>query len=98
MDPVVELIGVSRRYGASGPLALEDVSFAVPRGSFVAVMGATGSGKSTLLHCAAGLDRPTSGTVRLDGRDISRMRERPLTRLRRNGWASSSSPTTCCPS
>jgi putative ABC transport system ATP-binding protein len=84
MDPVVELIGVSRRYGASGPLALEDVSFAVPRGSFVAVMGATGSGKSTLLHCAAGLDRPTSGTVRLDGRDISRMRERPLTRLRRD--------------
>jgi putative ABC transport system ATP-binding protein len=83
MDPVVELLGVCRRYGASGPPALEDVSLAVPRGSFVAVMGATGSGKSTLLHCAAGLDRPTSGTVRLDGRDISRMRERPLTRLRR---------------
>jgi putative ABC transport system ATP-binding protein len=47
-------------------------------------MGATGSGKSTLLHCAAGLDRPTAGTVRLAGRDISRMRERTLTRLRRD--------------
>jgi putative ABC transport system ATP-binding protein len=73
MDPVVELIGVSRRHGASGPLASEDVSFAEPRGSFVAVMGATGSGKSTLLHHAAGLDRPTCGTVRLDGRDSSRL-------------------------
>ena len=85
MDPVVELIGVSRRFGgSSGRLALCEVSLAVPRGSFVAVMGATGSGKSTLLHCAAGLDRPTAGTVRLAGRDITRMREAALTRLRRD--------------
>jgi putative ABC transport system ATP-binding protein len=46
-------------------------------------MGATGSGKSTLLHCAAGLDRPTSGAVRLAGSEISRMSERKVTRLRR---------------
>ena len=84
MDDVVELADVTRRYGRAGPVALRGVSLRVPAGSFVAVMGATGSGKSTLLHCAAGLDRPTGGTVRLAGRDISRMGERALTRLRRD--------------
>jgi putative ABC transport system ATP-binding protein len=84
MDDVLELTGVTRRFGRAGPLALLDVSLRVTAGSFVSVMGATGSGKSTLLHCAAGLDRPTAGTVRLAGRDISRMRERTLTRLRRD--------------
>jgi putative ABC transport system ATP-binding protein len=86
MEHVVELDRVSRRYGGRrGPvLALREVSLAIPAGTFVAVMGATGSGKSTLLHCAAGLDRPSTGRVRLAGRDITRMRERTLTRLRRD--------------
>jgi putative ABC transport system ATP-binding protein len=84
MDDVLELTGVTRRFGRAGPVALRGVSLRVPAGSFVSVMGATGSGKSTLLHCAAGLDQPTAGTVRLAGRDISRMRERTLTRLRRD--------------
>jgi putative ABC transport system ATP-binding protein len=83
MDVVVELDRVSKRYGAQRTLALQEVSLTVPAGSFVAVMGATGSGKSTLLHCAAGLDRPSAGTVRLAGRDVTRMREGALTRLRR---------------
>lgn len=86
MDHVVELAEVSRRYGPrrSGTVALDRVSLGVRAGTFVAVMGATGSGKSTLLHCAAGLDRPTSGRVRLAGRDITRMREAAVTRLRRD--------------
>jgi len=85
-ESVVELRAVGRRYGSDQPAvwALREVSLSVHAGSFVAVMGATGSGKSTLLHCAAGLDRPTSGTVRLAGRDTTRLREAALTPLRRN--------------
>jgi len=82
MEPVVELTDVSKRYGRA--TALDGVSLSVPAGAFVAVMGATGSGKSTLLHCAAGLDRPTRGRIRLAGRDITRLREGALTRLRRD--------------
>jgi putative ABC transport system ATP-binding protein len=82
MDDVVVLEAVSRHFGDVA--ALREVSLRVPGGQFVAVMGATGSGKSTLLHCAAGLDRPSAGRVRLAGRDLTRMREGPLTRLRRD--------------
>jgi putative ABC transport system ATP-binding protein len=82
MDDVVDLQGVRRTFGRV--VALRDVSLTVPGGQFVAVMGATGSGKSTLLHCAAGLDRPTAGRVLLAGRDVTRMREARLTRLRRD--------------
>ena len=81
----VALHRVSRRYGSGGSAvtALDDVSLAFPHGSFTAVMGPSGSGKSTLLQCAAGLDRPTSGSVTVDGTELSGLGERRLTLLRR---------------
>jgi putative ABC transport system ATP-binding protein len=81
-DTALALAAVGRRFG--GMWALREVSLSVPSGQFVAIMGATGSGKSTLLHCAAGLDRPSEGRVHLAGRDITRLGEGRLTRLRRD--------------
>ncbi|MCE0537438.1 ABC transporter ATP-binding protein [Kineosporia rhizophila] len=77
--------GVGRVHGSgtSAVRALRNVDLAVASGSFTAVMGPSGSGKSTLLQCAAGLDRPTSGSVRLAGTDLTGMSEVALTRLRR---------------
>ncbi|WP_261575313.1 ABC transporter ATP-binding protein [Frankia gtarii] len=82
---VVGLEQVAKSYGGdlAGVTALRDVSIGFSRGAFTAVMGPSGSGKSTLLHCAAGLDRPTSGSVWLAGHDLARMPEPDLTELRR---------------
>ncbi|MFF7451142.1 MULTISPECIES: ATP-binding cassette domain-containing protein [unclassified Streptomyces] len=81
----VELRGVHRRYGRGRTAvhALRGVDLTLPPGTFTAVMGPSGSGKSTFLQCAAGLDRPTSGTVRLGGTEITGMKENKLTALRR---------------
>jgi putative ABC transport system ATP-binding protein len=83
--PAVRLVSVSKVYG-SGPnavTALDQVSVGLATGSFTAVMGPSGSGKSTLLHCAAGLDRPTSGSVVLGNIELSMLGEAALTRIRR---------------
>ncbi|MCO5999274.1 ABC transporter ATP-binding protein [Actinoallomurus rhizosphaericola] len=82
---IVRLTAVSKIHGTgSGAVtALDEISLGLAEGSFTAVMGASGSGKSTLLQCAAGLERPTAGTVSLAGKDLSRLRESALTRLRR---------------
>ncbi|MGV9497543.1 ABC transporter ATP-binding protein [Streptomyces sp. NPDC003642] len=77
----VRLDAVTRTYGAV--TALDGVSLALPAGSFTAVMGPSGSGKSTLLQCAAGLDRPDSGTVTVGGTELTGLSERRLTLLRR---------------
>lgn len=84
-DDAIRLHAVSRRYGAgdSAVTALDEVSLVFPRGSFTAVMGPSGSGKSTLLQCAAGLDRPTSGSVVVGGTELTQLSERRLTLLRR---------------
>jgi putative ABC transport system ATP-binding protein len=71
------------RAGRDRVAALDGVTVDLPAGTFTAVMGPSGSGKSTLLHCAAGLDRPTSGEVVLDGVRLSELDETGLTVLRR---------------
>jgi putative ABC transport system ATP-binding protein len=78
----IALEGVSKAY-PGGVRALDDVSLTVERGTFLAVMGPSGSGKSTLMHCAAGLDSPTSGSVRIDGHEIAGLNETRRTELRR---------------
>lgn len=72
------------RFGGNQVQALTDVSFTVDEGEYVAIMGESGSGKTTLLNILAALDRPTSGTVLLDGKDISAIRENPLAAFRRD--------------
>ncbi|MBL1112620.1 ABC transporter ATP-binding protein [Streptomyces sp. 110] len=81
----IELHGVQRRYGRGRTAvhALRGIDLALPHGSFTAVMGPSGCGKSTFLQCAAGLDRPTAGTVKLGGTEITGMSENKLTALRR---------------
>jgi putative ABC transport system ATP-binding protein len=82
----VRFESVSKVYGkgTASVAALRDVSVAIPQRTFTALMGASGSGKSTFLHCAAGLDRPTSGRVVLDGQDLGGLSETQLTKLRRD--------------
>ncbi|MFD4547467.1 ABC transporter ATP-binding protein [Streptomyces sp. NPDC058466] len=81
----IQLRSVSRRFGSgdSAVTALDQVSLSFPEGTFTAVMGPSGSGKSTLLQCAAGLDRPTSGSVVIGGTDLTKLNETKLTLLRR---------------
>ncbi|MDX2916946.1 MULTISPECIES: ABC transporter ATP-binding protein [Streptomyces] len=81
--PALVLDTVRRTY-PGGVTALDGVSLRVPAGRMVAVLGRSGSGKSTLLQCAAGLDRPTSGTVLIGGTELAGLGEAALTRLRRD--------------
>jgi putative ABC transport system ATP-binding protein len=81
--PVVELDRVSKTYPGSPPVhAVREISLTVRAGELVAVTGPSGSGKSTLLHLMAALDRPTTGSVLIAGRDVTRMRDRDLAGLR----------------
>ncbi|OWA14477.1 ABC transporter [Streptomyces sp. CS159] len=80
--PAIALDRVAKSY-PGGVRALDDVSLTVEHGTFLAVMGPSGSGKSTLMHCAAGLDSPTAGSVRIDGHEISGLNETRRTELRR---------------
>ena len=72
------------RFGCNQVQALKNVNFTIEEGEYTAIMGESGSGKTTLLNILAALDRPTGGTVLLDGRDISRIKEADLSVFRRN--------------
>jgi len=81
--PVVELAGIGKVYdGPPVTRALEDVSFRVDDGEYVGIVGPSGSGKSTLLNLIGALDRPSEGTLRIDGHDIGTMSDRRLSALR----------------
>jgi len=81
---IVELQGVGKTYFRDKEpiVVLEDISLDIPEGSFDALMGPSGSGKSTLLNLIAGLDRPTRGTARVAGQELTRMSDSELARFR----------------
>jgi putative ABC transport system ATP-binding protein len=85
-ETIVSTTDLHRRYG-EGPAAVDalaGVSVDIARGEFTAIMGASGSGKSTLMHLMAGLDKPTSGSVSIDGVDLGTLDDKHLTVLRRD--------------
>ncbi|CAN5429970.1 ABC transporter ATP-binding protein [soil metagenome] len=83
---IVSAADLSRTFGAGSAevRALDGISVELPKGAFTAIMGPSGSGKSTLMHCLAGLDRPTSGSVVIDGVDLSGLDDAELTEQRRD--------------
>lgn len=85
MMAILEVHKLTKIYGKgeSQVKALNDISFSVEKGEFVAIVGASGSGKSTLLHIIGGVDRPTSGKVFIDGTDIYSLNESQLAIFRR---------------
>ncbi len=85
-DTVMEIENVSKTYGTDGQMvyALRDLSLAIKKGEFTAIAGPSGSGKTTLLNIISGLDTPTSGTVTLSGKLISKMKGSELSDFRRD--------------
>ena len=82
---ILRVENLSKVYGKgdSKVVAIENISFSIQKGEFVAIVGASGSGKSTLLHLIGGVDRPTSGKVFIDGKDIYQMNDDNLAIFRR---------------
>ena len=82
---ILKVENLCKRYGEKDTevVALDNVSFTVEKGEFVAIIGASGSGKSTLLHLIGGVDRPTSGKVFIDGTDIYELNADKLAIFRR---------------
>jgi putative ABC transport system ATP-binding protein len=83
MDPLVQLDNVTKRYDGGECAAVSGISLSVAHGEAVAIMGPSGSGKSTLLNIIAGMDRPTSGTVRVGDQRVETLSETAVARFRR---------------
>ncbi len=85
---ILEVKGLKKiyttRFGSNQVTALRNVTFAVEQGEYVAIMGESGSGKTTLLNILAALDKPTSGSVLLNGKDITKISEKQLAKFRRS--------------
>jgi len=86
MSNVLEVINAEKYYGAKSSLtkALNDVSFTVQEGEFVGIMGASGSGKTTLLNCISTIDKLTSGTVLIHGKNLTKLKGKELEKFRRD--------------
>ena len=89
---ILEVKGLKKtyttRFGGNQVQALKNVSFSVEEGEYVAIMGESGSGKTTLLNILAALDKPTGGTVLLDGRNLVDIKETAMAEFRRDNWDS----------
>ena len=87
MGNIIEVKNVCKSFGDKGnrTRVLDNISLTVAESEFISLMGASGSGKSTLLYLIGGLDTPDSGDILLEGKDISKMRDRELSKLRREG-------------
>lgn len=84
VQDVVKHYGEGRKGGASSTTALDGVSFFVDEGEFVGIMGPSGSGKSTLLNCISTIDVPTSGSIHIAGRDVTKLSSKDVARFRRD--------------
>ena len=82
---ILKVENLCKNYGKGNTLvkALDNVSFSVEKGEFIAIVGSSGSGKSTLLHILGGVDRPTSGKVFVEGKDVYKLNETNLAIFRR---------------
>ena len=85
MENLLKIEKIEKYYGNKSSLtkAIDNISFEVDRGEFVAIMGASGSGKTTLLNCISTIDKVTSGNIWVDGQNITKLKSKELNRFRR---------------
>ncbi|WP_044304174.1 ABC transporter ATP-binding protein, partial [Clostridioides difficile] len=83
--PILEILNLGKIYGKKETAvhALKDANLKINKGEFVAIIGPSGSGKSTFLHLVGGLERPSSGTIKVDGKDICCLSDKKLAKYRR---------------